>query len=500
MDDNFFMLGGHSLQAMMLMSRMHKEFEIQVQLREIFKAPTVGELAEYVKTLEKIKFFSIQPADEREYYPVSSAQKRMYILNQLEEKQTSYNITGMAILEGRLDPEHFEEVIKTLIRRHEAFRTSFSVIDGMPVQIIHRDVDFKMGYMDADEEKVAEMEEEFIRPFDLNQAPLVRIDLVRTAENRHVMFSDMHHIISDGVSMDILITEMGKLYRKEELPDLRIQYKDFSVWQNGLSERGIIHEQEKYWRGVFNKEIPVLNLPVDYPRPVVQSFEGDSISLVLDMQLSRGLKRLAGEMGTTLYMLLLAAYNVLLSKYTGQEDIVVGTPIAGRQHADSEGILGIFVNTLAMRNYPSGEKTFKEFLKEVRKNCIKAYENQDYQFEELIEKLNIQKDLGRNPLFDTMFMVQNNDICEMEMGDLRFIPYNFDNKTAKFDITVEVTEKNEEIRLGFNYSTRLFKRETIERFGGHFVNIMARGGTALHKTFKNRCHIRGGGRKTAAHI
>ena len=231
-------------------------------------------------------------------------------------------------------------------------------------------------------------------------------------------------------------------------------------------------EQKEYWINRFNDEIPVLNMPTDYERPPMQSFEGDNISFKLDKELTKDLKRIAKETGSTMYMVLLSGVNILLSKYSGQEDIIVGSPIAGRPHADLEKIIGMFVNTLAMRNYPEGSKTYEEFLKEVKENALKAYENQDYQFEELVEKLSISRDLSRNPLFDVMFTMQNMDSEEIELKDLIFKGYKQENKVAKFDLTFSASEVEEEIILNLEYSTKLFKRETIERMVEHFINIL----------------------------
>ena len=293
------------------------------------------------------------------------------------------------------------------------------MIDGEPVQRVHKELDFKLSYTETKEEDIPSIIEEFIRPFDLSKAPLLRIGLAKVSEHKHIFLFDMHHIISDGISMNILIKEFISLYGGEKLPELKIQYKDFSAWQNELFKTEGIKKQEEYWLNTFSGEIPVLNMPTDYPRPAVQSFEGDSIDFNVDSELTKELNKLAAETGSTLYMVLLAAYNVLLSKYTGQEDIVVGSPIAGRQHADLDNIIGMFVNTLAMRNFPESSKTFKEFLAEVKDNALRAYENQDYQFEELVEKLNIPRDMSRNPLFDTMFVMQNTDNTILAAGGIK---------------------------------------------------------------------------------
>ncbi|MXO81656.1 hypothetical protein GRP75_28605, partial [Paenibacillus sp. OT2-17] len=247
--------------------------------------------------------------------------------------------------------------------------------EGEPVQKVHDYVDFSIKYLELDEEKAAEIVKEFITPFDLSQVPLLRVGLVKTNEDRRVMMFDMHHIVSDGISVNILMSEFLDLYQGKTLLPLRIQYKDFSVWQKEMFAGDSIKKQEEYWLQTFKGDIPVLDMPTDYPRPAVQSFEGDAVSFEINPELSVKLNKLATDNGATLYMVLMAAYNVLLSRYTGQEDIIVGSPVAGRPHADLQGIIGMFINTLAIRNYPEGEKTFVQFLQEVRENAFLAFEN-----------------------------------------------------------------------------------------------------------------------------
>jgi amino acid adenylation domain-containing protein len=470
--DNFFDLGGHSLKATILVSRIHKEFNVEFPLREVFKSPTIIEMAKYIKKAQKSVYSSIQPVEKREYYPMSSAQKRLYILDQFESTGITYNMPGMMIIEGNLDIIHFEEVFGEIIRRHETLRTSFTMVDGEPVQRVHNNVDFAVIYSESTEEKVDEIAREFIKPFDLRYAPLLRVGLVKIQKNKYLMLFDMHHIISDGTSMGILVQEFISLYEGKKLPELRIQYKDYSSWQNEIYTNEFIKCQENHWLESFKGEVPVLNMLLDYPRPVIQSFEGDRINFKVGKELTEKLNSIAKDSGATLYMVLLAAFNTLLFKYTGQKDIVIGSPIAGRPHADLQGIIGMFVNTLAMRNYPKGEKTFNEFLGEVKENALNAYENQDYQFEELVEKLDLNRDLSRNPLFDAMFALQNMDIVDFELEGLKFTPYESQFQIAKFDITLNATEIEDIIAFNLEYCTKLFKKETIQRLERHYVNIL----------------------------
>ena len=417
-------------------------------------------------------FAPISTAEKKEYYQLSPAQKRMYILRQLEGSNTSYNTPGAIIIEGALDREKIEDAFRCLMERHETLRTSFELVAETPMQRVHREVDFGITFLEAEEDQLEEMVKGFIRPFDLSRAPLLRVGLVKVSEEKHILLFDMHHIISDGVSSSILIREFNTLYNGGKLPELTIQYKDFSEWQNQMLRSDSMKVQKEYWLGVFSGELPVLSMPTDYPRPSIQSFEGNSISFEMDGDLVKGLSHIASKRGATLYMVLLAAYNILLSKYSGQEDIVVGSPIAGRRHADLEGVIGMFVNTLAMRNNPGSFKTFSQFLNEVKENALKAYANQDFQFEELVESLNLNRDLSRNPLFNTMFVLQNVEASELSIENLNFKPYEFDIKVSKFDLTLEAIQVNEKMVFTLEYCTKLFKKETIERLADHYKNIL----------------------------
>ena len=470
--DNFFELGGHSLKATVLVSKIHKEFNISIPLKVIFAGPTIKETAEYIKNAKEDIYASIKPVERAEYYPMSSAQKRVYVLGQLEDSKTVYNMPGAVMIEGGVDAQKTEAAFKNLIKRHETLRTSFEMIDGEPVQRVHDQAEFSVSCKEASGETTEDLLREFIKPFDLSKAPLLRVELVKTGEDRHVLLFDMHHIISDGVSMEILIREFIALYEGTELNPLRLQYRDYSAWQNQMYGDGTLKKQEDYWLKTFEGELPVLNMPLDYQRPAVQSFEGDRIRFHLSREVSDKLQGVAKENGATMYMILLAAYNTLLHRYTGQEDIIVGSPIAGRPHADLQTMIGMFVNTLAMRNYPQGEKTFKEFLTEVREMALGAYENQDYPFEELVEKLKLKRDVSRSALFDAFFALLNVDAAAMAMNGLNITPYSYEVKMSKFDIGLTAKEGETGIEFELAYCTRLFSKETMEKAASHYASLL----------------------------
>lgn len=470
--DNFFEMGGHSLKAILLVAKIHKDLQVEVPLKEIFKTPTIGELAAYIQNKNMNEYCIIEPAEEREYYPASSAEKRLFTLNQFEKESIGYNMPGAIRIQGQLDKEKLEKTFRSLIKRHSTLRTSFEIVEDEIVQKIHEEVEFYLEYMEVEEDKVAIIARDFIRPFDLGTAPLLRVKLICTGEKGYVLLFDMHHIISDGVSMEILIKEFVLLYEGRELLPLKVQYKDYAVWQKGLFEKDIMDIHEKYWTENLSGELPVLNLPTDYIRPSMQRFEGDRVDFHINKERMEKLNDIARTCQATTYMILLAAYNILLAKYSGQEDIIVGTPIAGRNHADLENVIGMFVNTLAMRNFPKEDKTFFEFLEDVKKNAIKAYEHEQYQFEELVEKLEIKRDISRNPIFDTVFVMQSREKEELKIEELTFSPYELEKRISKFDLTLSAMEVADGLYMDIEYSTNLFKRETIERMKNHFLSII----------------------------
>ncbi|WP_066503439.1 amino acid adenylation domain-containing protein [Abyssisolibacter fermentans] len=470
--DDFFEIGGHSLSATNLVSKIHKELDFQIPLKELFNNPTVQKLALYIESTEKKEYQSIKPASKRSYYPLSSVQKRMYVLNQLNKDSINYNMMTVLSLDGKLDVERFNNAFKMIVSRHESLRTSFSVIDGEPVQIIHDELDFNVDYILVNDNNVDDIIKSYIKPFDLSKAPLMKLVLAKVSDEKHLLIINMHHIISDGVSTEILVSEFLKMYDGQKLEDINIQYKDYAVWQQESLLNEESKNQEQYWLDKFKGEIPVLDLMTDYPRPTVQSFEGDDMDFVIDSELTKALKKYSKDSQITMYMILLGAFNILLSKYTWQDDIIVGTPIAARHNEQLSNVIGMFANTIVMRNNPVGNMTIEKFFLSVKENCLNAYANQDYQFEDLVEKLGINRDTSRNPIFDVMFSMPNIDITEVKIRDIKVNPYEFENKTSKFDILLTVVEGNENVKCNFEYCSKLFKKETIKDLSVHYVNIL----------------------------
>ncbi|MGZ6507263.1 MAG: non-ribosomal peptide synthetase, partial [Tumebacillaceae bacterium] len=447
-------------------------FQVDLPLREVFKRPTLAELAVFIESAERSLYRAIEPLAKQAFYPVSSAQKRMLIVNQLEADTTAYNVPVVLSISGELDPQRFAQALQGLIDRHETLRTSFAFVEGEAVQRIHDTVSFALTTEQATAAEVPALVERLIRPFDLSEAPLLRAGLISVGEEEHVLVFDMHHIISDGVSMDVLVREFVALYQGATLPELRIQYKEYAAWQNKLLLSDAMKKQEAYWLDVFGDEVPVLDLPTDTTRPSHRDAAGSTHAFRLDETLTQALKELASETGTTLYRVLMAANQILLARYAGQEDIVVGSPIAGRSHADLEGLIGVFINSLTIRNRPVGEKSFADYLEEVRHTTIQAFENADYPFEMLVDQLQLQRDLSRHPLFDVMFMMQQTNETALELEGLSIRPYDAKHTQAKFDLSLHAGEVDGAIECAMQFRTSLFQPETVARMSAHLVNIL----------------------------
>jgi non-ribosomal peptide synthetase component F/acyl carrier protein len=499
-DDNFFERGGHSLKATTMMSKIHKELNVKVNLLEIFKTPTIRDLARLIEELTEDVFTPIEPMEQREYYALSSAQKRLYVMWQLAPGSIAYNLTSVVVLNGHLDRGRLESTFRQMIERHESLRTSFQMVQKNPVQKIwaYDQVEFAGEYYHLtgkeEEERVRESDsiirESFIRPFDLSRAPLLRVGLIKLSGEdtsssltgdapRHILMVDMHHIITDGTSLGIFIQDFIALYSGQELPGLKLQYRDFAEWQTGIHQNKTVNksikQQEQYWLNRFEGEVPQLAMPRDFPRPPIQDFKGDIIGFEIDEHWTAEIKKLVVDAEATIYMILLAVYNILLSKYALQDDIVVGSGVAGRQHTDLETIIGMFVNMLPMRNYPGVGKSFNEFLQEVKKNAINAFDNQGYQFEELVDKLDIPRDSSKNPIFDAEFTMQNIELMDMkiELPGLQLEPFkSVGLYKAKFDLVLEAIEGQGKIYMTLTYAAKLFERSTVKKIGQHYREVL----------------------------
>ncbi|MGO4953467.1 amino acid adenylation domain-containing protein [Paenibacillus sp. DRB1-1] len=482
--DNFFDIGGHSLRATTLASKIRKAFNIELTIREIFQYPTIEQLAEQLQTRHQAEF-SIPVTRLQEYYPLSSAQKRMYVLSQTKGGELSYNMPGALYMEGNIDVSQLEQAFCTLIQRHESLRTSFEMFEGKPVQRIHEQVNFKVEQYQMSEVEVEQAINQFVRSFVLQEAPLLRVSVIHVGLERSILLFDMHHIISDGVSINIIIQEFIQLYKGEELVPLQRQYKDYACWQNEQLHSEAMKKHEAYWLRLLDGDLPQGELPIDYERPNARSYEGEILEFHVDENLTEKLQLVANESGTTLYMILLAAYSVLLAKYSGEEDVIIGTPIAGRTAAEVEPIVGMFVNTLALRTQPTGDKTFAGYLQEVKATLLQAYEHQEYPFEELIQKVQAKRQSNRSMLFDTMLVLQNTEEAMIEIPGLTLQPYKRNKIEAKFDLTLYVTPEQNQLTCNFEFATKLFRNTSVKKLSNDYIYILSELSNNIHNNLLN---------------
>ncbi|MFK4303786.1 amino acid adenylation domain-containing protein/non-ribosomal peptide synthase protein (TIGR01720 family) [Paenibacillus sp. RC254] len=472
LEGHFFELGGHSLKATTLVSKIQKSMNIPLKIRDVFQHPILGQMAQYISALEQQIYIPIPVAASKEHYPLSPAQTRLYLAAQSQSGGTGYNMPSGMVIEGELDIARLEEAFRLLIARHESLRTGFEFIQGLPRQRVHAEVPFSIDIVG--EEKKVDYVRHFVRPFELRQAPLLRASIIVLERERHILLFDMHHLISDGVSMNFLVRELVSLYEGEMLPPLRIQYKDYAVWETEHFRRDQLAKKEAYWLNRFSEIPPQLELPTDFNRPTVWNPEGAVVSFELDEALTRSISKMEEDEKVTLYMILLSAYTILLSKYSGQEDIIVGTPVAGRTHVDMEPLIGMFVNTLAIRTDPQGELTFTNYLGHVKETMLSAYENQEYPFEQLIHRLGISAPANRHPLFNTFFVLQNMNAEAIHSSSLRMEPYDLgDTTVAKFDLTLYMHEDGNRIYGNFEYSTSLFKKQMIDKLVADYTHILS---------------------------
>lgn len=417
--------------------------------------------------------------------PLSFAQERLWFLAELDPGSPAYNISFVRRLSGALDVAALQRALSEVVRRHESLRTRFEDLGGVPQQVIDEAQDCSLKLVDLSGKEAAEQmaeaqrlaHEEGQRPFALSREWGLRAQLLRLSNTDHILLLTMHHIVSDGWSLGILFTELQRLYeaytRNEAspLPELRLQYADFALWQREWLAATELQKQLNYWKEQL-AGVTTVELPRDKPRPAAPSFRGEKQLLRLSAELSRELQALARAEGATLFMVMLAAFQVLLSRYSGQTDICVGTPIANRNRAQLEDLIGSFVNTLLLRTDLSGDPTFSELLERVREVALAAYAHQDLPFEKLVDELHPERSLSRNPLFDVIFAVQNAPRSEAQMGSLRLEPWGEGSKTTRMDLEVHVSEGAQGLVCTFVYATDLFEAETIERLIGHYQQLL----------------------------
>jgi len=479
--------GLDSLKVFELKNRIETDFQVAVSIVDFFEGASIFALTKQIlaqiTTQDARSSVTISPFEKTTAeHPLSFAQQRLWFINKLEPNSPAYNIAIAIRIKGQLNEVALAQSLKEIIRRHKVLRTSFKALNGEPVQVIlEREAEDRGRYFplpNSESEIQSFLVQEGQQPFDLAEVGLFRTKLLRLDAEESILIITMHHIIFDGWSAGVLIREVAALYKAfltgepSPLPELTIQYVDYAYWQREWLKGEILESQLAYWKQQLGGNLPVLNLPTDYPRPTVSTLRGARQTLVLPEVLRGGIKELSQQEGVTLFMILLAAFKTLLFRYTHQDDILVGSPIANRNLAEIQGMIGFFVNTLVLRSNLSGNPCFKELLKRIRRVALDAYSHQDLPFEKLVEELQPDRSLSHTPLFQVMFALQNFPMPNLEVAGLNLQVQEVDTGTAKFDLTLFVEDRGGELVAIFEYNTDLFKATTITRMLGHFQTLL----------------------------
>ncbi|KRB71153.1 hypothetical protein ASE07_27265 [Noviherbaspirillum sp. Root189] len=483
--DHFFAMGGDSLLVMRVVSQLRETLGIELSVTQLFEYPVLSDLARTLEGARRSVLPAIEPVDRSQALVLSFAQQRLWFLAQMERASQAYHIPIGLRLQGTLDVAALRKALDRVVARHETLRTTFGLVDGAPVQhIASPDASFRIveedlrGQSATDSTLLALIETEASAPFDLASGPLVRGRLICLAADEHVLLITMHHIVSDGWSMGVLTREMSSLYRAfvegadDGLPPLTVQYADYAAWQRRWLSGDVLQAQSDYWRRTLAGAPTLLDIPSDRPRPAQQDYAGSFVTLELDPELSQGLDRLSKRHGATLFMTLLGAWAILLSRMSGQQDLMIGTPIANRTRTEVEPLIGFFVNTLALRMDLSGSPSVKEMLARVKARALEAQQNQDLPFEQVVEIANPPRSMAHNPLFQSLFTWRNNDEDELDIPGLTLSQVGSVHDVAQFDLMLNLGENNGRIVGGIEFASALFDQVTVERYVRYLHNIL----------------------------
>ncbi|PKQ89070.1 hypothetical protein CXK86_21075 [Paenibacillus sp. BGI2013] len=478
--DDFYEYGGDSIIGLKMASDIYRETGIQVNPSDVLQYPTIWGLGVHLQSLVDVESAtvgqqSIPHAEVKEKYPLSSAQKRIFYLCTQDPDNISYNLNKALIMEGNFDPFTLNGYMNTLIQRHESFRTSFHWEQGEPIQRIHENVDFSIETLPdviCGTEAVEDVVKQFVRPFDLEAAPLIRMIVGTLDDGRHLLMFDVHHLVTDGMSMDNMMHEITSMYSGSPLPDIPYQYRDYSEWSNQYQQSDLIKSQEAFWLETLKGPLPTLQLPTDFSRPDRKTYDGAKMTFYADEALTARIGKLGARTGTTLYMLLLSALNVLLHKYTNQSDILIGSPVTGRQQGNFDATIGMFVNTIVLRNEPVPDDSFRELLLDVKQRTLSAFAHQDCQFDRIVQLVNSTRDPSRNPLFDVYFALQNVGMYTGEIEAFKGTLIDYDSGVSRFDLALDAIERDGTIEFILEYNTSLFLPGTAEYIARDFVKIL----------------------------
>jgi non-ribosomal peptide synthetase component F/acyl carrier protein len=488
--DDFFILGGHSLTATQVLSRIRETFQIEMPLRTLFDEPTVHGLSRHIEDARQANAGVQAPPMNRVSregdLPLSFAQQRLWFLDQLEPGSSAYNLASAIRLKGSLDVASLQRSMDSILSRHEALRTTFNTIKGRPVQVIMPEFNLSMPVIDLRQLPEAEREasmrrlatEEAHQPFDLTRGPLLRTQLLRLSDDDHLALLTMHHIVSDGWSVGVFVRELSSLYEafahgeSPQLPALTIQYADYAAWQREWLQGEVLDKQFAYWKQQLADAPAVVELPTDYPRPAMQTFNGANLNAMLPKTLTDALKALSQREGVSLFITLLAAFQTLISIRTGHEHVVVGTDVANRNHGESEGLIGFFVNQLVLHANLSHNPRFRQLLRHVRDVTLDAFAHQDLPFDKLVELLPSSRDLSRTPLFQLKLVFQNAPLQPLELEGLTLSQLDFGAGTAKYDLTLFMEDTNQGLSLTLQYNSDLFAAATIDNLAEQFALLL----------------------------
>ena len=489
-EDNFFEIGGHSLLATQIASRLREHFRMPVAVRTVFEAPTIAELAKRLDSARREEQGlvppPIRPVPRDGAMPLSFAQERLWVLDQMEPNNPLYNIPRTLRLRGTLQVASLESSLNEIVRRHESQRATFALKDSHPAQEIAPTLTIALAVQDLsalpedgrEEEARRIAVEEARTPFNLATGPLVRARLLRLASEDHVLLLTMHHIISDAWSAGIFQQEMGALYeafcagKQSPLPELSVQYADYAAQERQWLQGEVLEKQLAFWRERLKGAPEVINLPLDHPRPSARTFHGASEMFRLPLESLRALKELSRQEGATLFMTLMAGFQAMLSRYSGQEQIVVGTDLANRTTPETERMIGFFINLLAVRTDLSGNPTFRELLGRVREGLLEAYAHQEVPFPKIVQDIQPERNATHNPIIQVLFVMQNIPRAKRELAGLQVEYFEVPLTTSKFDMAIFVAERSDELIGAWTYSTELFEQPTIQRMVRHFENIL----------------------------
>ncbi|MDP4177079.1 MAG: amino acid adenylation domain-containing protein [Bacillota bacterium] len=486
--DNFYEMGMDSISGIKITDNLSKKIGIELQAVDILKNSRIIDLCEYITAMidnqkkgevDVVEFNNKLDLGIDKEYPLSPSQRGIFLLDKVQEKSTNYNVSNLVIMTKNFELEKVKTSLAKLVERHEMLRTSFYDKDGKPYQKIHSNVyiDAEFEYLEEEfvKKNISQIYDKFLKPFDLSTAPLFRMKIINTDKGKSVLMYDIHHIITDGISNEIIFHDFLALYKGEELEKLNYTYKEYCCWYEERLQSGTLKNQENYWMEKLKGELPLIDLPTKQGRGNIQKFEGSHLKFKIEMEQTMLLKTLCSGYKTTLFVLLLSLLDVALYRYSNQDDIIIGSPTVGRNNKKVKDIVGMFVNTVVLRNYIDPKKTFGEFISQVKYSTLEAFQNQEYPFSYIVEKLEGRRDLSRNPVFDIMFVFQNYGIDksgEDYFGTIEFADSIVSNKASKFDISFSAVEDNNCICYDMEYSTNLFTKEAMQRFADNFLALV----------------------------